>query len=82
MLLSMDTTSSLLSSWSTYRGHTKSLRDRSQQAFACARAWERRSTAFARAGQFQEADDATTEATGLYQLAERLENDRRAAVRA
>lgn len=51
------------------------LTEKARQARGAAARWFKRSTTYARGGNFQEADDAQTEAVALGQLAERLEEE-------
>lgn len=73
--MQIDTTETLLHRWSKERSFRTTRAMRLAQTFASARAWEKRSSAFAGAGQFRDADDASTEASALFMLATDLKTE-------
>lgn len=71
----IDTTETLQTKFGRRQRDGIMLAEMSRQARGAAIRWQKRSTAYARAGEFREADDADTEARALRRMAEDLDQE-------
>lgn len=70
---SIDTTTTLTRKFRSCQRDALTLAEKARQARGAAARWMKRSSAYAREGEFREADDAQTEATALGQMARDLD---------